>query len=212
MKTRLFAGGGLTPRQACEVHEACLRDTVALVESVRGCEKWLFVAAAAVATRKLAGRLGLGRGWRVASQRGRDLGERLAHALQWLQRGGRRRVVVVGTDTPWMGARRVRQAMHWLHETDVVLGPTQDGGYYLVGMRKLVPEMFLGIAWGSRRVFRQTVRALERASVPYRELCEDFDLDRAADLKRAAKILRRNATRAKHLAARLRKKPDNLGG
>jgi len=198
VKTRLL--GVLAPEQAAEVHRRCLEDTVALVSRVPRCQKCLRVAARPDEAQELARALGLHRGWRVEVQRGRDLGERLHEAFDSFLKRGYRKIIVVGTDTPWMGSKRITQALRLLKTADVVLGPTADGGYYLVGARRLIPEMFHPIPWSTSRVFRMTLRALKKEGSSYRLLPRDFDLDRPEDLKRAAKLLRRNAERAPSLA------------
>jgi rSAM/selenodomain-associated transferase 1 len=198
VKTRLLPA--LSPQQAADVHRACLQDSLALVNRIPGCQKCLRVAAELNQTQELAAALGLGRGWRVDIQRGRNLGERLHEAFDLVFRSGCRKVVVVGTDTPWMSGERLLRALAWLDAADVVLGPCTDGGYYLLGARRLVPQMFLGIPWSTSRACEATLRALEKAHAKYRLLPRDFDLDRPEDLERAAQLLRRNPARAPQLA------------
>jgi rSAM/selenodomain-associated transferase 1 len=198
VKTRLL--GAMAPEQAAEVHRRCLEDTLALVSRVPRCQKYLRVAARPGQARALANLLGLDQRWRVDVQRGRNLGERLHEALDSFWKQGYRKVVVVGTDTPWMGRRRIVQALRLLKTADVVLGPTADGGYYLAGVRRVIAEMFQRIPWGTSQVFRMTLRALKKEGASYRLLPLDFDLDRPEDLEQAAKLLRCNPERAPSLA------------
>ncbi len=198
VKTRLV--GGLSPKQAAEVHRACLEDTVAQVRRVPGCQKCLQVAARPDQAHTLAARLGLGRAWWVDKQHGRSMGERLQRAFACCFQSGCRKVVVVGTDTPWMGRECIHRALAWLDTTDVVLGPSDDGGYYLIGARRLVPQMFRGIRWSTSQVLKATLQALAKARATYRLLPRDFDLDRPEDLERAEQLLCRNAGRAPALA------------
>jgi len=150
VKTRLL--GLLSPHRAAELHHHCLQDTVALVESVPGCQKWFLVASGQETARRLADTLALGAGWKVRPQRGHTLGARLEHAAETAFRTGAGKVVLVGTDTPWMGRQRILLALALLDAADVVLGPTADGGYYLVAARRLLPQMFRGIPWGTPQV------------------------------------------------------------
>lgn len=186
VKTRLR--GVLSAREAAEAHVACLRDTTRMAGSVGGARKCLHVAGSYPAAQRLAARVGLSRRWRLGVQVGRTLGERLEFAIQSLLASGFRKVVVIGTDTPWMGAARVFRAFRLLDYADVVLGPAADGGYYLIGVRRAVPEMFRGVAWGTARVFAQTTRALRQAGIRYRLLKRDFDLDRPKDLARLVRL------------------------
>lgn len=197
VKTRLR--GKLTAQQAADVHRACLRDTARLVSSVAGCAKWLRVAGEPETAHRVARELGLSTWWRWGVQRGRDLGDRLGEAFHSYFSSGVKKVVVIGTDTPWMGRERIVRAFQLLDAVDVVLGPTEDGGYYLVGARRVIPEMFKNIPWGSREVLAQTLEALRRAGASYRLLRRDFDLDRPEDLARAGRLLKRKKIRAEAL-------------
>lgn len=194
VKTRLR--GVLSAHEAAELHLACVKDAARLVASVGGYRKWLLVAGRYDAAQKLARQAALSTRWCLGLQVGRDLGERLEFAFGSHFTAGVKKVIVVGTDTPWMAPQRIVRAFALLDRVDVVLGPTEDGGYYLVGARRLVPEMFRGIRWGTAEVFEKTVRALRKAGVSYRLLRRDFDLDRPADLRRVARLLRRKSIHA----------------
>jgi glycosyltransferase A (GT-A) superfamily protein (DUF2064 family) len=116
---------------------------------------------------------------------------------------GYREVVVIGTDTPWMGAERVRKAFAELKANDVVIGPAEDGGYYLLGMRKFAPGIFRGIPWSTERVLELTLKVIVRAKLRGKLLRRDFDLDRPGDLKRARRMLKRRPRMAPALAAKV---------
>ncbi len=202
VKTRLL--GSVSPQQAAAIHRACLADTVHNVDRLPGCQKCLWVAGTFAGARALAASLGCGHTWSASAQRGRGLGARLERAFGELFDAGHRPVVAVGTDTPWMGPKRIRRALDTLDHADVVLGPTMDGGYYLVGTRRFVPQMFRGIPWSTPGVLEATRRALEKAGVSYRLLPRDFDLDRPADVVRARALLTQNKEEAPALAKLLR--------
>jgi hypothetical protein len=187
VKTRMFSA--LTPQQAAELHGACLQDTIALLRRIRGARKLLCVATNRRAAKKLAAELRLGTSWRVTTQRGRDLGARMQSAAREALRGGDGEVVIVGTDTPWMGTRRIRAAFAALRRADVALGPARDGGYYLVGVRRIIPQMFRAILWGSPRVLPLTLQRLRAARASFILLKKDFDLDVPPDLLRAERLL-----------------------
>lgn len=198
VKTRLLAI--LSPRQAADLHRACLEDTIGLVDSIGGCRRFFDVAGSESEARQLSKQLQLGADWTVGMQRGRDLGARLKHTFENLFRRGMRRVVVIGTDTPWMGRERIRTALRLTNTADVVLGPAADGGYYLIAARRLVPAIFCGIPWGRSQVMAATLKALRASGTSFRLLPRDFDLDRPDDLCRAAETLRKKPERAPFLA------------
>jgi uncharacterized protein len=207
-KTRLCEE--LAAAEAAAVHEACLYDTLRLVDALPHSSRWLLLAPpASGATGPASFPAVLGDGWRRGWQRGADLGARLEAAFAELFGLGARKVVAVGTDTPWMGVHRLRLALDWLDRADFVLGPTLDGGYYLIAARRFAPEAFRAIPWGTREVLLFTRRTLERARQTYRLLPVDFDLDRPEDLRRAAELLRTDPTRAPNLARWLERCLEN---
>lgn len=118
----------------------------------------------------------------LASQRGADLGERMAHAVR-ASLDGRAGVVLLGTDCPGLMPGDLRAAADRLAaETDVVLGPALDGGYYLAGVRRPIPVMFRPMNWGAGDVLQTTLRRLARAGYTVSLLESRSDLDRPADL------------------------------
>lgn len=203
VKTRLATRLG--PAGAADAHRACILDAIRLVASLPGCTRRLLITGDA----REWGKAGLapGPGWQIEPQRGRELGERLEHAFAESFRRGARKVLAIGTDTPWMGVQRLRTSMAWLDADEVVVGPSFDGGYYLVAANRMVPEIFRGIPWGTSTVLNATRMALGRAAAPYRQLPWDFDLDRPTDLDRARTLLRERSHRAPNLAAFLRALP-----
>jgi rSAM/selenodomain-associated transferase 2/rSAM/selenodomain-associated transferase 1 len=124
----------------------------------------------------------------VIAQRGEDLGSRMAHVFEDVFRLGAESIVVIGSDLPDLPPAIVAGALAALDgdATDVVLGPAADGGYYLIGMNRLHPELFDGIDWSTERVMAQTVAAAEQSGV-HPALLETWpDVDTAADLDRVA--------------------------
>lgn len=111
-------------------------------------------------------------------QQGADLGERMYHALS--RNPG---AILIGTDCPELSAADLRRAARWLNAGyDAVIAPAQDGGYALIGLRRARNEFFHGIAWGTSRVYAQTVERL--AAHRWRALRTVWDVDRPEDLER----------------------------
>jgi rSAM/selenodomain-associated transferase 1 len=117
----------------------------------------------------------------LRDQQGSDLGERmmtagLADACP---------VVLIGADCPMLDADYLRGAISALAAGDeVVIGPAEDGGYGLIGMRRLVPELFRDMPWGSDQVLARTRDRLASLGVVWRELNVLWDVDRPEDLRR----------------------------
>lgn len=119
-------------------------------------------------------------------QQGSDLGERLFHALQrTLQQS--EYVVIVGSDVPSLGGDDLVAAVEKLASGyDAVFSPTEDGGYGLVGVRRVATQLFSNIDWGTSRVMEQTRQQLVRLGWRWHELPTCWDLDRPEDLARLA--------------------------
>jgi len=126
----------------------------------------------------------------VETQQGESLGERLSHALNQKWNEGFRKIVFIGTDSPVLGIEDLQAAFQALDQSEVVLGPATDGGYYLIGFSTLLPALFSGISWGTSEVFRETVQQLETNSIRWQCLRESFDLDTYEDLVNFHRLLK----------------------
>ncbi|HEY3306238.1 MAG TPA: TIGR04282 family arsenosugar biosynthesis glycosyltransferase [Candidatus Binatia bacterium] len=116
-------------------------------------------------------------------QQGADLGDRMRSIFEDLFERGYERIVVIGSDLPVFPSSFLSDAFRALAESArVVLGPSRDGGYYLIGLSRLVPEIFSDMAWGSERVFEATRRKLSRIGIEPVLLPVWFDVDRVEDL------------------------------
>jgi len=124
----------------------------------------------------------LGSRWSYQPQALGDLGERMRQAFQSAFEAGSKRVVTIGIDCPELDAATLAQAFQALQKHDLVLGPATDGGYYLIGLRSLVPELFSGIDWGTDQVFRQTMTIAEAKKLAIATLTPLTDVDRPEDL------------------------------
>lgn len=117
------------------------------------------------------------------------LGARLSAAFQRHFDDGAHRVIVIGSDCPMVDASVVTQALAALDEDDLVLGPSHDGGYYLIGLRAPAPQLFRGIAWSTEAVLEQTLERARQLALSTVQLPTLRDVDTASDA-RAAGILR----------------------
>ena len=117
-----------------------------------------------------------------------DLGSRMqaffASALAMAER-----VILIGSDSPDVPTSTLTEAFERLVEHDVVLGPSTDGGYYVIGLARRVPPIFEGIAWSSANVWSQTVARLRAAGIRWHELPTWYDVDELADLEALRKRL-----------------------
>lgn len=122
-------------------------------------------------------------GINIRRQRGRDLGERMHHALRDALRT-HRQAIIIGADAPALTSADLRRARRLLHSTDLVLAPAEDGGYALIGARRVSLRIFTDVRWGSDAVLAQTLRNASRIGLRYRLLRTVWDVDRPEDLDR----------------------------
>lgn len=119
----------------------------------------------------------------LSTQGGGHLGERMESALVHAFREGCARVVLLGTDIPGIGPAHLEKAFDALHDNDLVLGPSVDGGYWLIGMKRPV-HVFSGIDWGTEKVLEQTVVQAASMGLKVRRLDPLMDLDTLEDLEK----------------------------
>ncbi|HLO49730.1 MAG TPA: TIGR04282 family arsenosugar biosynthesis glycosyltransferase [Kamptonema sp.] len=111
-----------------------------------------------------------------------DLGTKMAAAFQISFNSGVEKVVIVGTDCPDLNSQIMALAFDELAVYDLVLGPALDGGYYLIGLRQFVPELFKSINWGTAEVLQQTVAIARNLNLAVAYLPPLADIDRPEDL------------------------------
>lgn len=131
-----------------------------------------------------------GEHWSLTEQCSGDLGDRMRAHFQAVLPSASSGAVLIGTDSPTLPIEFVAMAFEFLAAKEqVVLGPSDDGGYYLIGIRGNIPNLFGNIAWSTDEVFGQTVAVLESAGVPYAILPKWYDVDDVTDLRRLAEEL-----------------------
>jgi rSAM/selenodomain-associated transferase 1 len=185
VKTRLI--GHLSAASAADLHRALLDD---LLVALGGGSFSIRLAVALDEGEPLPPRVGVVE--RVERQQGVDLGERMLRALA--DAGATHdRVAVVGSDLPGLDASVVERAFDRLdHGDDVVLGPTRDGGYYLLAIRpdRLDARLFSGVAWSTERVLVQTLERCAQLGLRHGLLEQGRDVDRPEDLAWLERSLR----------------------
>ncbi|AYA36604.1 glycosyltransferase [Hymenobacter oligotrophus] len=174
VKTRLAADLG--PAVALDAYHQLLAHTRAVAQALPGARTlWL-------AAEPPAGAAPLWPEWPQRLQpTAPDLGQRMQHAFAEAFAGGAARVVIIGTDCPGLQTSHLQEAFARLHTHDVVLGPAHDGGYYLLGMRQLHPELFGNIAWSTDAVLGETLCIAHRLHLQVAQLPALPDVDTAAD-------------------------------
>ncbi|MGQ0792517.1 MAG: TIGR04282 family arsenosugar biosynthesis glycosyltransferase [Deltaproteobacteria bacterium] len=115
-------------------------------------------------------------------QRGESLGGRMATAFNEVFTSGAQRAVIIGTDCLGVSEETVAQALRKLDVADIVIGPAEDGGYYLLGLKSALPAIFDGIEWSTERVFAQTIERVRDLGLSCALLDTKRDIDTIADI------------------------------
>jgi uncharacterized protein len=179
-KTRLVPP--LSYAEAADLARALLLDQLQNIVTFGGAR--LFIA---FTPEKAAGFFDgfIAQGFTCFAQRGQSLGERMSHAFEHLFASGFANVILIGSDLPALPVRFFQQAYAWLENSaDVVLGPSADGGYYLIAMNRMITAIFDDIGWSSADVLSQTIHKLDDLGLKHELLHEWYDIDTAKDLER----------------------------
>lgn len=126
----------------------------------------------------------LGPGVGLREQLPGDLGQRMWRAFEAAFDEGMGTAVIIGADHPDLAPDHLLRALGLLRDHDLVLGPAEDGGYYLIGMHRPIPELFTDIPWSTARVHGATLAAAERLGLAVAETALVFDVDLPEDLER----------------------------
>lgn len=193
-KTRLARDIGA--ERACRLYRAFLQDIEARFAGGPRTLVWAFhppeADFAALTTH----------GSRCMPQRGQDLGERMWRCFQALCHEGFERVIMIGADVPHVRDDWLDEAETELGGTDVVLGPTDDGGYYLIALRA-PHDLFTGVAMSTDRVLAETLRKAAAQGLRVHLLPRSFDIDEGNDLVQLRALLADDGCRVRlpHTAA-----------
>jgi len=115
-------------------------------------------------------------------QKGNDLGERMHNAFAEGFALGYKSICIIGTDCYELSSHEIREGFQYLKDHDVVIGPTEDGGYYLLGMNKLHTQLFEKKKWSTETVSDDTIKDIEQAGLTFFELVTLRDVDAEEDL------------------------------
>ncbi len=178
-KTRLSPP--LTLSAAAELFEALLLDTLDLVSSIRGLD--LAVAVTPLESVPYFERV-TPPGTLLLPVTCPDIGDCLTQVFEQLLQMGYPRVLAFNSDGPSLPVEYIQQALQMLVDHDVVFGPSEDGGYYLVALEELHPELFRDIEWSTPKVLPQSLAIARQENLDVALLPIWYDVDNATGLKR----------------------------
>ena len=182
VKTRLVPA--LSPEQAATLYTAFLTDWCETLAKLPGVD--LIIAYTPAEAQSDLQAL-IGEDATYIPQIGTDLGERLASATQWAAEHKYTKILLVGSDSPTLPISYISKAFTLLDSRDIAIGPSTDGGYYLIGfsvetLETTVPRIFEEIAWSTADVFQQTVASIRSLKATLGLLPPWYDIDTAEDL------------------------------
>lgn len=178
VKTRLSPP--LSPEAAAALYRAFLEDLAAMLEAGPDWDWLVYSTDPKAQETAWSPDVPRPQAWR--RQEGPDLGARMQAALGEMLAESRPKAVLLGSDHPTVGRDRIRAALDALDRADVVLGPTTDGGYDLVGLSRPVPGLFDGVPWSSPRVLAATAERVRDMGLRLALLSPWYDVDTPADL------------------------------
>lgn len=177
VKTRLK--GVLSDQERLKLYVTLLTHTVEKLKAIRGVNT--FIAFAPESSHEYFSQFNVG----LISLHKGDLGIRMFEAFKEVFDTGYQKAALVGADIPDLSASIILSAMNILSDNDLVYGPAKDGGYYLVGMSRLIREVFEDVPWSSDQTLKKSILKAEQYnySVDFTETLSDIDT--IDDLKRA---------------------------
>lgn len=184
VKTRLCPP--LTPDEAATLHGSFVLDTLERTKAAVSTFKLpldRYLACAPSSTHVFFKIMEERQGVRVIDQVGDDLGSRMNQAFDALFKQGYKRVLIVGTDAPSLPLEYYKHAITLLETHDLVLGPALDGGYYLIGLTRPIPDLFTGIPWSTEQVLALTQEKAGALGLKTALLAPWRDVDTIADLQ-----------------------------
>jgi uncharacterized protein len=198
VKTRLTPG--LPPQVVTAFYRCLLDDTLTLARSLGALEIAIMCPEADVDALALLA----GPGVRVVAQRGEGLAAGLTSVFAHFVQGSQKRIIAFNSDSPHLPSAILEDAFEALTTHDIVVGPTYDGGYYLVGAKNSHPALFTGDGMGTGRALEQLLRRTRVHGLSVSCVDPFYDIDVAEDLIRLAAELERAPDRAPRTAVWLR--------
>ncbi len=179
VKTRLCPP--LTPDEAASLHGSLVLDLLERCQTLKGCDRIL--AGAPTPDHPFFGAMKTRFKIQIWEQVGDDLGARMTHTFQSALGTPYQSAVIIGADIPGITVQLISSALKSLQDHDVVLGPTEDGGYYLIGLRSPSPQLFENITWSTNTVFSLTQEKAKAMDLSLKVLPKLRDLDTMEDLQ-----------------------------
>ena len=184
VKTRLAKDIG--EQAAADIYTQFVAETLAKIDKLQSADKYLFID-------REDKRAETAMLWDLSQlpqvQRGEDLGERMGKAFDMMWEFGYKQALIVGSDSPDLPIEFLTEGLVELGNHDAVIGPSEDGGYYLLGFKRATfnQGIFADIPWSSSQVFAKTINKMKENGLNFYVLKEWYDVDTLTELKRYKK-------------------------
>ncbi|MBI4746761.1 MAG: TIGR04282 family arsenosugar biosynthesis glycosyltransferase [Deltaproteobacteria bacterium] len=179
VKTRLQTH--LSAEECAELHASFIMDAIRIAYRIEGAD--IFISCHPGVENPFFHRVSSDFGIRLMPQNGNDLGERMSNAMKDTLSAGYKKVIIIGSDSPDLPPEYIQEGFRRLDSSDMVIGPSTDGGYYLIGGIKELP-VFDGIPWSGNKVFEMTLKKAGGHCIIFSVLNEWHDIDTWEDLQR----------------------------
>jgi len=179
VKTRLQPE--ITPENSARLQEAMIKDSISLMSEINNVEKIIYFLP--IEKKYVFEKFIDGLPFHLNCQNGIDLGKKMENSFHDLFNKGFFRVVVIGTDSPTLPKEYISKAFIDLNNADMVIGPSIDGGYYLIGFKEKVLPVFSPVEWGSNKVLLQTEELIKKHNLKLSLLPIHYDIDTIEDLR-----------------------------
>lgn len=120
-------------------------------------------------------------------QIGDDLGQRMQHAFEFVFKLGHHKAIIIGSDCPTIKPQHLQNAETILNNKDVVFGPSEDGGYYLLGMKNAIPKLFENQPWSTELLLQNSIQKLKQLQLSHHLLPVLNDIDTLEDWEQFTK-------------------------
>jgi hypothetical protein len=192
VKTRL--SDCLSRKQAVGLYKAFIQDTIEISSKCKNCTRILAYHAEGnpLYLKKVAN------GYTFYKQQKTSLGQRLYNAFVFARNQGSTKTVIIGSDAPDLPISYIETAFSKLSRHDLIFGPSKDGGYYLVGLKMPVRNIFQGIKWSTSSVLQESLLKAKKANKSVYLLKPWQDVDCCEDLNRLEENLKNKTDIAQH--------------
>ncbi len=184
VKTRLQKT--VSQEDSVGLYKAFLKDTLDIGKRIK-CEKIIAYDSQAEPLRLRR----IFKNFKFYKQKGRDLGKRMHNAFKFAKDKNSSKTIIIGSDSPDLPPCFIERAFHKLDKSDVALGPSRDGGYYLIGLKNVCPGLFKSVKWSSGKALDKTVENARGLKKSLSILKEWHDVDDPESLEYLKRVLKR---------------------